>query len=102
MTQNFEYHTHPKYLVNNICSVCSRVTETPINQNHIYWFPITYLERYKTLLHYSNLSYYNIFDCQKIFKYKTSHSILDNLVLNDKDFDYDTNKVISIIHNFIN
>ena len=98
MINNFELHTYPKYLVNNICTVCSRVILTKISEQDKCLFPSHYLNRYNKFLHYTNLSYHNIFECNKLFNYVGSHAILNNCVLNQQGFNKDTNQVILKLH----
>jgi hypothetical protein len=93
MTQYFETQTHPKYLVNNICTVCSRIIVTNILDEITSWFPTHYLYRYHKLLLYTNLSYHNIFECNELFNYVGHQSILSNCVLNKNGFDTETDQV---------
>jgi hypothetical protein len=79
--------------------VCSRIIETKISEYDTCWFPSQYLYRTKRLLHYTNLSYHNIFECDKLFNYNGGQAILNNCVLNKKGFNTQTNQVMLKLYN---
>lgn len=87
--QNTDY----KKYKNIICCICSETKITPIN--NICYETIPNILKYKILLNKSNLAYsFN----DENFNYKYPFNELNNLVLDNKGFDYNNNKCVVCSH----